>query len=392
MKYIDEVSIINKRIFLRTDYNVSLTKTHAIADDNRITQSLPTIKLLLEQQNRIIIGSHLGKPKGKDAEFSLSPVAEKLRQYLPSCTITLVDDFRSKMDLFHNQKANEILLLENLRFYPEEKANDPAFAKELAALADIYVNDGFSVSHREDASIVGIPPLLPSFGGLLLKKELQMIAKIIQHPQKPFVAILGGSKISTKITLIERLLSIADTILVGGGIADNFLVAQGHKIGKSILEPDNIQDAEKLLIKSKAVGVSIILPTDVVVGDDDSKITTKAVHEITETEAIFDIGPTTRALFQNYIAGARTIIWNGPVGFFEQESFRSGTDSIYEAIIANPHAASLIGGGDTLAAIAEKPDRDRITHISTGGGAMLTLIANGTLPGIKALDENPIVN
>lgn len=390
IKYIDGVSLVDKRILFRVDYNVSLSPDRVIADDERIVQSLPTIKRLYGQ-NKLILVSHLDRPKKRDPKFSLSVVVKRLQDYLPGAKITLVDDFLNKnsKDVFKKQKNGEILVLENIRFYKGEEKNDLTFAKELASLADVYVNDAFAVCHRAAASVVGVPTLLPSYGGLLLKKEVEMIAKAIKNPKKPLVAIIGGAKISTKLNLIGHLTEIADYVLLAGGLANVFFLAQGYNIGKSICEYELVEKARQLLFAAAARKTAVVLPTDVVIGDPNNKEKggeVRKINDIPDGQAILDIGSETKAQFGSIIARAGTIIWNGPVGYFENPLYRQGTDFIYYSIAHNPEAVSIVGGGDTLAAINNKEYLGKITHISTGGGAMLEFIENGTLPGIKALE------
>ncbi len=389
IKYIDCVTLVDKRILFRVDYNVSLSEDRTIADDERIVHSLPSIKLLYPK-NKLILVSHLDRPKKRDPKFSLAVVVKRLQEYLPGVKITLVPDFLSKeKHVFKTQKTGEILVLENIRFYPGEEKNDPAFAKQLSTLADVYVNDAFAVCHRAAASVVGVPKLLPAYGGLLLKKEVEMIEKVIRNPKKPLVAIIGGAKISTKINLIGHLTEIADYILLGGGLANVFFSAQGHAIGKSICEYELVEKARQLLFAASAKQTAVVLPTDVLIGDPKNKEKggeIRKVSEVSDCEAILDIGPETKAQFGSIIAKAKTIIWNGPVGYFENPQFKQGTDFIYYSIAHNSHAISIVGGGDTLAAITNKEYLGKITHISTGGGAMLEFIENGTLPGIKALE------
>lgn len=387
--YIDREHIENKKVLMRVDFNVSLTKHHTIEDDVRIQQALPTIRLLLANNNKLILVSHLGRPKGRDPQLSLSIVAKKLHHYLPDYKIVLVNDFLTDRSAIDNQKDNEIILLENIRFYPEEKHNDRGFAEKLASLAEVFVNDGFGVSHRADASVVGVTKFLPSFGGLLVKKEVEMISKIIADPKRPVVAILGGAKISTKIHLIERLLDIADTLILGGGIANTFLAAQGYEIGKSICEATELEHAKRMLFKAVQKNTHIVFPADVVVSSTmnggHNEVCT--IDKVPASKMILDIGPETQAKIGSVLAQAKTIVWNGPVGYFENEAYRRGTDFIYYAITHNEEATSIIGGGDTIAAISKKEYLERITHISTGGGAMLEFIEKGTLPGISALER-----
>jgi phosphoglycerate kinase len=389
MKYIDEATITNKTILLRVDFNVSLNPKHVIADDARIKQSLPTIEHLLKHHNKLIIIAHLGEPEKRDKNFSLSPVAKRLQEYFPQHKIVLVDDFLSNQDLLKTQTTNDIIILENIRFYPGEQANDPSFAKQLASLGEIYVNDAFSVSHRKAASIVGLPKLLPAYGGLLLKKETTILEAIMKHPKKPFVAIIGGKKIATKIKFITKLSAIADYVLLGGGLANTFFAAEGIPTGKSLISQEDIGFAKNLLAHAKRENTKLILPQDVIVGKSLESNTSEVrkPQEIKENEESLDVGPETQAQFGKIIDEARTIVWNGPVGYMENQEFKRGTDFLYYAITNNEKATSVVGGGDTLSAIAKKEYLDKITHISTGGGAMLEFIENGTLPGIEALEN-----
>ncbi len=393
LTFIDEVEIKNKTILLRVDYNISLNKDLTIADDARIKQSLPTINYLLKKNNRLILISHLDRPKERDPFYSLKPVAKHLQSLLPNYKVVLVDDFLDKKNriIFKNQSPDEILLLENIRFYPQEKKGDEQFAKKLASLAQIYVNDAFAVCHRTDTSVVAITKYLSSFAGLLLKKEIKIITKIIKNPKKPFVAIIGGAKISTKLPLLYRLIEIADYLLIAGGLANTFFCAQGLEIGQSFCEYEQVAAARKLLFYAAQKSTGVFLPTDVVIGDPKNSENgglVKKIDEIPKGAIILDIGPETQAKFGMIIGKAKTIVWNGPVGYFENPAFRRGTDFIYYAITQNQKATSLVGGGDTLAAISKKEHLDKITHISTGGGAMLEFIEKGTLPGIEALKKS----
>ncbi|GAB4218730.1 MAG: phosphoglycerate kinase [Candidatus Microgenomates bacterium] len=383
--FIDEVDIKNKKILLRVDFNVSLNPDHSIANDERIKQALPTINHLLKNNNQLILISHLGRPKGVDKTFSLKVVVDKLKQYLPNFKIELVEN----LDEIKTKKS-QIIVLENIRFFLEEKNYSTIFAKKLSSLADIYVNDAFAVCHRTDTSVIGPPKFLPSYGGLLLKKEITMINKVLQNPQKPVVTIIGGAKISTKIGLLEKLSKISDYIIIGGAMANTFLCAQGYDIGTSFCEYEQTQIAHKFLSKSLLDKPYILLPKDVVIAkskDDKEKITVK-IKEIPKNYSIFDLGPETLAEIGAIIAKAKTIIWNGPVGYFENPIFKDGTDFIYYSITQNSQAISIVGGGDTIAAISKKEYLEKITHISTGGGAMLEYIEKGTLPGIETIASN----
>lgn len=391
--YIDEVEIKNKRVLLRVDYNVSLNEDRSkIANDARITQSLPTIEYLLKHNNRLILVSHLDRPKKRDPKYSLKIVLNRLKRYLPEYKIKLVDDFLTEdKNTFLNQKNDEILILENIRFYSEEKDDDQNFSKKMAELADIYVNDAFAVSHRASASVVGVPSYISSYGGLLLKSEIEMIGTVIGKPKKPFIVIIGGAKISTKMTLINKLVRIADFVLIGGRLANVFFCAQRSPIGKSYCEYEMVQKVRQLIHISNQKHTKIIIPTDVVIGNPNDTvrggIVKRVGDEIPLNMSILDIGPETQAKFGSLIAKAKTIIWNGPVGLFENPNYRQGTDFIYYSIAHNSEAISIVGGGNTLDAISKKEYLDNITHISTGGGAMLEFIENGTLPGIEALKK-----
>lgn len=391
IKTIEDEKITGKRVILRADFDVTLNPNYTIADDARIRNNLPTINYLLKNKNRLICIAKLDRPKTRDSKYSLKVVVDKLQDYLPNYKIKLIDDFlTADKRVFDNQKENEILVLENIRFYKEEKKNDPQFAQKLAALGDVYVNDAFAMSHRPETSVVGIPEYLPSYAGLLFKKEVEMISKAVKNPQKPFVVILGGAKISTKIILVDKLLEIADYLLIGGGLANTFLAAEGYEIGKSFHEYEEIEKARRLLFMAAKKHTAIILPLDVVTGDPKNTKhggIVKKIGEILSNANILDIGPETQAKFGSIIAQAKTIIWNGPVGYFENPEYRRGTDFIYYAITQNPKCISIVGGGDTLAVISKKEYLGKITHISTGGGAMLEFIEKGTLPGIEALKK-----
>ena len=392
INYIDDVEIKNKRVLLRVDFNVSLNPNSTIADDARIQQALPTIEYLLKNHNRLIIVSHLDRPKFRDPKLSLKPVVKRLQEYLDkNYHVKLINDFLTEdPQTFQNQKPDTVFMLENIRYYPEEGANDRTFIKKLAALADVFVNDAFGVSHRSNSSVTGVPEYLPSYGGLLLKKEIQMISKVIDKPKKPLVAIIGGAKISSKISLIGKLTEIADYLLIGGGLANTFLCAHEYNIGKSFCEYEEVQQPRKLLFLAARKHTAIILPDDVVVAANKTSTVTQVckVDEVQKNDSIFDIGPETQAKFGAIIAKAKTIIWNGPVGLTENPQFKRGTDFIYYAITQNTEATSIVGGGDTLAAISKKEYLDKITHISTGGGAMLEFIEKGNLPGIEALEHH----
>ncbi|QQG44447.1 MAG: phosphoglycerate kinase [Candidatus Roizmanbacteria bacterium] len=388
IKFIDEAEIINRKILLRVDFNVSFNPDHTIADDLRIRQALPTINYLLNHQYKLILISHLGNPKNRDSQYSLQPVANRLQTFLPNYEIKLINDLSEESkNIIQNQQENQIFILENIRFYPEEKNNDLEFAKKLALLGEIFINDAFSVCHRTDASIITLPKLLPSYGGLLLKKEIKEISKIIKNPKKPFVAIIGGAKISTKIPLLYKLIGLADYVLIGGGIANTFLSAQGYDIGTSITEESKKEDSKNLIELASQKNTKLLLPIDVVV-EKNNQI--KKIYEVLSEDKIMDIGPDTQEQFKDIIVQAKTIIWNGPMGFFENPLFKKGTDSVFQAITENKETTSIIGGGDTTVAISRQEKLSQIGYISTGGGAMLSFIEKGTLPGIEALKNSSI--
>ena len=383
ISFLSQHSFSHKKVLLRVDFNVSFNSQHKISDDTRIQQALPTINRLLKQENKLILISHLGEPKNRNAKYSLRKVAKDLAKYLSSYRIKLINDFQKENAIIARQQPNEILMLENIRFYPGEQANDEEFAKKLAALGEIYVNDAFGVSHRNNASVTQLPRLLPAYAGLLMEKEINMLDKVIHLPKRPLVAIIGGSKISSKIKLIKKLIDLADVILIGGGMANTFLLAENYAVGESLVEKDEIKYAFKLMSDARRAHKKMLLPLDAIVEDHPDHET--SVRNIKKHDSIRDIGSETQAIFGRQINLARTIIWNGPVGMFEDTRFSRGTEYIYYAITQNSEAISIVGGGDTLAAINHKEYLDKITHISTGGGAMLEYIEKGTLPGIDAL-------
>jgi len=389
--YIDKAHIKHKKVLLRVDFNVSM-KGNRITDDARIRAALPTIKKLLKDENKLIIVSHLGRPKGWDESVRLKPIAERLHKYLPHNKLMVIDDFMSDgaKEHFKEQKEGEILFLENIRFFKEEETADKDFAEKLAELADVYVNDAFGVSHRDCASITEVPKLLPHYGGLLMEREVETIGHALKHPAHPFAAIIGGAKVSTKLKLLYKLTEIADFLILGGGLANTLLFALGYPIGKSLCEKDMIDDVKKIVRHAKEKHTKILLPRDVVVGNKDDEKDAGIVKKITDIKAhdtILDIGSEAQADYAKAILSSKTLIWNGPVGYIENPEYARGTDFLYYTISQNPKMLSIVGGGDTLAAIDKMEYLDTISHISTGGGAMLEYIENGTLPGIEALKQ-----
>lgn len=389
IKTFQKKSITNSTVLLRVDFNVALTPKRHIADDARIIQALPTIRPLLQDNNKLIIVSHLDRPKKRDPKCSLSIVAERLQGFLHNYNVCVIDDFQSEKDQarLKLQQPWEVFMLENIRFYEGEQKNDSDFAKQLASLADVYVNDAFGVCHRNDASVVGIPKFIPSYAGLLLAKEIRAISNLMNGAQKPITAIIGGAKISTKIAFLSKLIDLAEYVLLGGGIAHTFLLAQNKHIGNSLVEKDQVQLAQQLLEYAATKKTTILLPVDAVGRDNtsDGKVKVYNMKDIPETFTIYDIGPETQAQYAHVISKSKTIVWNGPVGYCEDEEFTRGTDFLYYTIAHTNDAFSLVGGGDTIAAISKKAYLNKITHISTGGGAMLEFIEKSTLPGIEAL-------
>jgi len=391
MKFLEDIDVKGKVVFLRVDFNVPLDENLKIRDETRIQASLPTIKYLLERGARLVVASHLGRPKGQfNPKMSLKPVAERLRELLPGTNIIMAPDvIGPEVDrLKASLKEGELLLLENVRFYKEETDNDPEFSKKLAQDCQVFVNDAFGSCHRAHASVVGIASYLPEkAAGFLLKKEVEHLSRVTHNPEKPYVAILGGAKIEDKIPVLESLINKADVLLIGGAMAYTFLQAQGKGVGKSIVEEDKLQIAADIMKKAENSGVKLILPLDHVMATapDSQEIALVAdSYPLPDNLMGVDIGPKTIAEYEKYIKSAETIFWNGPLGIFEVKPFSRGTVEIARAV-AESGAFSVVGGGDSIAAIQQAGVADRISHISTGGGASLEYIAYGTLPGIEAL-------
>ncbi len=389
-KTIQDIRVAGKKVFVRVDFNVPM-KEGKITNDTRIRATLPTLNYLLEQGAAVILGSHLGRPKGQRVpEFTLAPVAERLGELLgkevkmaPDCIGDEVTAMAAEL------KGGEVLLLENLRYHKEEEKNAPEFAQALAALADVAVNDAFGVSHRAHASVEGITKFIPAVAGYLMEKEIKFVGQAVADPVRPFVAIIGGAKVSDKIGVIDNLLTKVDTLIIGGGMANTFVAAQGYNTGKSLVEADKLDLARQLIAKAKETGVNLMLPTDMVVAD---KFAPDAAHENVGLDAIpadwmaLDIGAETAAAYAAALEDAKTVVWNGPMGVFEMDAFAKGTETVAKAVAASS-ATSIVGGGDSIAALQKTGLSDQITHISTGGGASLEFLEGKVLPGIAALAD-----
>jgi len=388
VQFLRNIDVSNKRVLVRADFNVDLDKDGRVIDDFRIKAVIPTIEYLIKNNAKVILMSHLGDPKaGVEEKLRLGPVQDKLMEYLDLSVVKADDCIGSEIEKWtQKMDVGEILLLENLRFHKEEKENDENFAKELAKMGDIYVNDAFSVCHRDHASVVAITKFLPSFAGLLLEKEMAVLKKAMEAPEHPLAIIIGGAKISTKIKIVKKFLNLADDILLGGALANTVLRAKGIAIGKSIVEEEMVQDVKNLEITN----TKIHIPVDTVVsvdkgGKEESR--EAPVGKMEENELILDIGPETENLFSQVIKNAKTIIWNGPVGLFEIEKFAHGTEAVARAV-ANCQCYSIVGGGETICYINKLGLADKFSHISTGGGAMLKFMAGEKLPGIEALNSD----
>ena len=390
-KIITDVDVDKKKVFVRADFNVPLDENGIITDDTRIQKTLPTIRYLLDHQAAVILASHLGRPKGKVVEkYSLKPVAVRLSELLgipvqmaPDCIGAETEAMAAAL------QPGQVLLLENLRFHGEEEKNDPEFSRKLASLADVGINDAFGCCHRAHASVAGIAAFLPMAAGFLLEKEIRFIGGAVDHPAHPFAAIIGGAKVSDKIEVISNLLPKVDVMIIGGGMANTFLAAQGYGIGKSLVEADKIDLAKKLIAQAADEGKKLLLPVDVTVAEAFSN---DAAHKVVPADAvpedwmILDIGTKTQELFARELEPMKLIVWNGPMGVFEMENFAKGTEAVARAV-AHSQAVSIVGGGDSVSAVNKTGLADQISHISTGGGASLEYLEGKKLPGIESLSD-----
>ena len=392
MKSIDDLNATGKRVLVRVDFNAPVSDG-AVTDDTRIRAALPTVNKLVGQGARVILMSHRGRPSGTgyEADFSLAPIAKRLAELVDAPVSLAADvtgaDARQKAQALED---GQILLLENLRFDPREKKNDPAFCEELASLGDAYVNDAFGTAHRAHASTAGVAALLPSYAGYLLQNEVETLSGMLDDPKRPFVAILGGSKVSDKIKVIDALLDKCDTLIIGGGMCFTFLLAQGKNVGTSLKEEDWTQRSLEMLAKAKDKGVDLLLPVDVVVADAfaaDAAHKTVDVDDMPADMMGLDIGPKTVEAYAKAIAGAKTVFWNGPMGVFEMDAFAEGTRGVAQAVADNQDADTIIGGGDSVAAVNKFGLADKMTFISTGGGASMELVEGKELPGVAALQR-----
>jgi len=390
---IRDVDVHGRRVFVRVDFNVPM-EDGKITDDSRIRAAVPTIRHLLREGARVILASHLGRPRGKVSDaLRLRPVAERLSQILGTDVRVTGDCLGAgTQDAVRRLKSGDLLLLENVRFHREEEANDPAFAKALASYADLFVNDAFGTAHRAHASTVGIAGFLPAYAGLLMEAEIRALSRLLEDPPRPFAAVLGGAKVSDKIKVVEHLLDRVDVFVVGGGMANTFLVAQGRTVGKSLLEAEMVDEARRILAVADQRGVRFALPVDAVVAKE---VTRGAEHKIVPAEkipnswSIVDIGPRSRVLFDEALAEARTILWNGPLGVFEIPVFGDGTRHMARLLAgrADAGATVVVGGGDSVAALDQLGLAGRMTHVSTGGGATLEFLEGLELPGIAVLQD-----
>ena len=390
-KTIQDVDVSGKKVFVRVDYNVPMDDKQNITNDTRIRATLPTLQYLLDHNAALVLACHLGRPKGERVpKYSVQPVAKRLAEligrevkFAPDCVGPEAEKMAAAL------KPGEILLLENLRYHKEEEKNDPQFAKQLASLADIAVNDAFGVSHRAHASVEGIAKHVEMVAGFLMEKEIRFVGQAVANPERPFVAIIGGAKVSDKIGVISNPLDKVDTLIIGGGMAHTFDAAKGYGIGKSICEPDKYELALELLKKAEAKGVKVVLPVDLVIADKfapDANTKIVDVDKVDPDWQALDSGPKTSELYAAALKDAKTVVWNGPMGVFEMDAFAKGTEAVAKAV-ADSSATSIVGGGDSIAALKKTGLSDKITHISTGGGATLEFLEGKVLPGIAAIAD-----
>ena len=392
-----DAEVTGKRVFVRVDFNVPLADGK-VTDDSRIRAAIPTINLLIQRGAKVILASHLGRPDGKVQDgLRLRPVGERLTQLLRRNVPVTGDALGvGTEDAIKRMRAGEVLLLENLRFHAAEEKNDPAFAARLASYADVYVNDAFGTAHRAHASTVGVAKLLPAYAGLLMEAEIEMLSKLLEAPVRPFAAILGGAKVSDKIKVIDNLLTRVDMLVLGGGMANTFLLAQGKSVGKSLAEPDRVEDARRILAAAEANGVRVVLPIDVIVAKEVTRGTeykTLQADRIPASWHIVDLGKASQDLMVDALADAQTVFWNGPLGVFEIPSFAHGTKAVARMLAdrADRGATVVVGGGNSVAAVTQEGLADRMTHISTGGGASLEFLEGRELPGVTVLPDRPAV-
>ncbi len=389
-KTVRDIDVRGKRVFVRVDFNVPLEEGR-ITDDTRIQAALPTIRYLIDQGAKVILASHLGRPKGEvNPKFSLDPVAVRLSELLAKNVEKTSDSVGPQVqDRIQLLQDGDVLLLENVRFHKGEEKNDPELARQFAKLADIYVNDAFGAAHRAHATTAGIAQYLPSVAGFLMEKEISIMGKALSNPERPFTAIIGGAKVSDKITVIENLLTKVDRLIIGGGMANTFLTALGYQLGKSLVEPEKLKEAKLLTERAKDKGVELLLPVDLVAAAEFSAQADHLTVGLNETPAewmALDIGPETIKNYQAAVRTSKTVVWNGPMGVFEFDAFAKGTHAIAEAV-AEVEGTTIVGGGDSVAAVEKSGLSDRMTHISTGGGASLEFLEGKLLPGIDALND-----
>jgi phosphoglycerate kinase len=390
-KTVKDVDVKGKRVFCRVDFNIPMQEGK-ITDETRIRAALPTIQYLMEQGAKVILASHLGRPKGQVVEdLRLTPVAVRLAELLGQDVKKADEAYGDSVkSLIGTMNEGDVLLLENVRFYPGEEKNDPELAKQFAELADVYVNDAFGAAHRAHASTEGIAHHLPAVSGFLMEKELEVLGKALSNPERPFTAIIGGAKVKDKIGVIDNLLEKVDNLIIGGGLAYTFIKAQGHEIGKSLLEEDKVDLAKSFIAKAKEKGVEFYMPVDAVVADEFSADANSKIVPIEEIPAdwqALDIGPKTEEIYRDVIQKSKLVIWNGPMGVFEMDKFAGGTKAVAQALADSEGTYSVIGGGDSAAAVEKFDLADKMSHISTGGGASLEFMEGKELPGVVALND-----